>query len=499
MNTDHVALTDTAFEPTQRTFRFLGATHHLSLARGFGIVISLFFVLGLAAALLMRIELMSPTGWLVSSDTFHKLFSLHGMMMVYFVLLPAFPAILGLALLPGLLGLRDFAFPRLNRLAAYAFGLGGALVLLAALRGGSDAGWAFAAPYSFLSTQPAIATAALGVLFAGLSYVLLAVNIIATVHVRPSHGERWTDLPMFAIGSYAGALAMVVAAPTLCMAMVLVLTNRLLPFHLYEVASGGNPTLFNQLFWFSATPALYAIILPAAGAICDLFAAHAQRPIAARRMVALSMLAMAVLSLFLWGRHLLTSEPSPGRTAAAVLLNHVAAAPFIVIVVSWLITVGRGARSFAGPYVLGLVVLVLLVAGGLTGLALASPALNPFLHNTVFVVAHFHVLLVGGALTAFLAAVHQGWPTLARRPTPEISARIAAVLILAGVALTFLPLFLMGAQGLPRRHHVYPVEFQALQVLAAAGTTILFVGFAVAGAGLLGSLLRPPSDRPSSP
>lgn len=465
----------------------LAATHHTVLARRFALVITLFFTLGLAAATLMRLEMLSPRGWLMSSDTYHKLFSLHGMTMVYFVLLPAFPAILGLATLPRLLGRKEFLFPRLNRSAAYLFTIGGTLALLAALTGGSDAGWSFAAPYCFVSSQGAITLAAFGVFLAGLAYALLALNIMASVHARANYSDRWTELPLQVVGLYAGAFTTLVAAPALCLAMALVLLGRLTSFQLFDSALGGDPTFFNQLFWFFATPALYSIILPAAGSMSDLIPVYARRPLAARPWVARSLLAVAGLSLLLWGQHMLTSDASPARVALTVVLSHLVALPFVVMLASWVITSVRGARSTAPAYLFALVFVTLLIGGALTGLMLASPALNRHLHNTLFVVAHFHLLLVGGALAALLAALHHHWSDLMARPAPEGSARAAAALVCVGVLLTFLPLFALGTAGLPRRYHLYPDELQVWQVLSTAGAGILIVGVLMAVGGLVRS------------
>lgn len=454
-----------------------------SIARRFGRAMALFFALGLAAALLMRLELFQPSGWLMQSDTFDKLFSLHGVLMVYFVLLPAFPALIGLNALPGLVHRSDFLFPRLNLLAWRIYLAGGILVLLAFLLGGFDAGWSFAAPYSFSSAQSLIALAATGVACAALSNLLLAVNLIATAHARNSDAA-WIEGPLTLVGLYSGALATLAAAPLLILAMVLLLAERLMGVMLFSGEQGGDPSVFNQLFWFAATPALYATILPAAGAMSDLFESSSGRSLILRRAVAISLPTVAIASYFLWGRHLMTSAGPLGAGSAA-LLSHLIALPLGFIVISWLLSAMRGGWKVQPETGLLRAFALLLTTGLLTGLPLASPSLNQHLHNSVFVVAHLHMILVGGVLTALLADVVHYWPQWTGRTPAIATLRAGAWTLFIGVLLTFLPLFRLGYLGLPRRHHLYPEEFVVLQVLAGAGATILVAALVIHAVALL--------------
>lgn len=456
---------------------------HMKLARRFGWAIAGFFCIGLAAALLLRLELIRPAGWLMQSDTFDKLFSMHGVLMVYFVLLPAFPALLGLTTLPRLLGRTGFVMPRLNTLAWWCYAAGGALVLGAFTLGGLDTGWSFSAPYSFLTRQTPVTLAALGVIGAALANLLLAVNGVATAHARKTT-EPWTAGPLSVTGLYAGSLATLVSAPLMVLAMTLLLLERLLGLQLFDAARGGDPSIFNQLFWVAATPALYAVVLPAAGAMSDLMESVSGRALRMRRAVAWSLPAVAVLSAFLWGRHLMAGA-GPAEAGVAALLSHLVALPLGLVVMSWLISAARG--GWTGEAAAGLLrgFVLLLAVGLLTGLPLASPALNRHLHGSVFVVAHLHVVLVGGVLTALLAVLVHHWPRWTGRIPRDTLLRAGAGTLVAGVILTFAPLFLLGYQGLPRRHHFYPDEFMLFQVLAAGGATILVTALALHAIALL--------------
>lgn len=481
--------TSSITEPT--IARIAAATDHRVLARRFALCIAFFFAVGLALALLLRAELLSPDGWLFASDTFGKIFSLHGILMVYFVALPAFSIVLGLGLLPGRIGAPHFAFPRLNRAAWYLFAAGGLLVLGNGVLGGADTGWSFSAPYSMVATHRQVTGLALGVLLAGLAYLLIAVNVLTTFQALRDLTRPWHELPLVAVGIFAGALSTLIAAPALCLAMFLVIVERALPLHLYDGLLGGNPAVFNQIFWFFATPALYGAALPAAGAVSDIIEHASGRPLPFRRHLAYALLLMACFSLFLWGRHLMSNSEAQVRTVVSALLNHLAALPFGLLLVSWIIALTRSRITPSPALAYARMFVFLLVVGGLTGLGLASPALQPYLHNTVFVIAHFHLVVAGALLSALLAALHAwGSPhTAAAQAQPAWPAR--AAVWLAGVLLTFGPLLVLGSLGLPRRHHLYPSEFQVLQVLATAGATVMVAGLLMAVRSVIRSRRRP--------
>lgn len=456
--------------------------HHERLARRFGRAMAFFFFAGILAALLMRMELVQPAGWLMQSDTFDKLFSLHGMLMVYFVLLPAFPALLGLTSLPRLTGRTSFVMPRLNSLAWWSYGAGALLIAIAFLTGGVDTGWSFATPYALVSSPTPVVLAALGVTGSALAILLLAVNLMATTHARATR-EPWHQGSLTVTGLYAGALATLMAAPLLVVTMVLLIAERAFGLPLFDPAHGGDPSILKQLFWAAATPAVFAVILPACGAMSDLLESVSGARLPMRRLVAWCLPAVALLSYFLWGRHLMAGA-GPAEAGVAALMSHLVAVPLGVVLLSWMVAAARGGWSAQPASALLRVFIVLLAIGLLTGLPLASPALNPHLHNSVFVVAHMHLIFVGGALTALLAIAVQHWPLWTGRvPSPGVL-RAAAWVLLAGVLMTFLPLFRLGYHGLPRRHHMYPAEFNVLQVLATAGATVLVVALVLHAAAL---------------
>jgi len=450
---------------------------HKRIALLYLISLTAFFTVGGLFAVLVRLELLTPQGDLFQSEIYNRLFTMHGTFMVFFFLLPSVPAVFGNFLLPLMLGARDVAFPKLNLLSWYLYVAGGLLSFVAMLAGGVDTGWTFYAPYSSTYANSQVIVSALGIFVAGFSSILTGVNFIATIHKMRAPGLTWFRLPLFVWAHYATSLIMVLGTPVVAVTIVLVAIERLFHVGVFDPALGGDPVLFQHLFWFYSHPAVYIMILPAMGIMSELIAAFSRKRVFGYPVVAISSLAIAVLGFLVWGHHMFVSGQSVFAGFVFSLLSMLVAVPSAIKVFNWTATLYRGSLSFRTPMLYALGFIGLFTIGGLTGVFLASLAVDVHVHDTYFVVAHFHYVMVGGVVMAYMGGLHFWWPKFFGRMYPENVARTAAVLIFAGFNLTFFPQFLLGYLGMPRRYHAYPEEFQVLNVLSTAGASVLGLGF----------------------
>ena len=464
-------------------------THdHKRIAILFAISITALFFVGGAAATMMRLELVTPAGDLVSSETYNKLFTLHGVIMVWFFLIPSIPATLGNFLLPLMLGARDLAFPRLNLLSWYLY-IAGAIVTLSALvAGGVDTGWTFYAPFSTLFSNTYVVAAVAGVFIVGFSSILTGLNFIVTVHELRAPGLTWFRLPLFVWAIYATSVILVLATPVLAMTLALVAAERLFHIGIFDPQLGGDPLLFQHLFWFYSHPAVYIMVLPAMGIASEIITCFSRNQIFGYRMMAYAILAIAVVGFLVWGHHMFVSGQSVYAGMVFSLLSYFVAVPSAVKVFNWTATLYKGSIHFDAPmlYTLGFIGLFML--GGMSGLFLAALALDVQLTDTYFVIAHFHYIMVGGTVLAYLGGIHYWWPKITGRIYSDAWARFAAIVIFAGFNLTFFPQYLLGIGGMPRRYHEYSPEFQVLNILSSAGASVLALGFLLPPVYLLWSL-----------
>jgi cytochrome c oxidase subunit I len=467
---------------------WLLTTDHKRIALLYLLSITFFFFIGGFFALLIRLELLTPAGDLVQADTYNKLFTMHGQVMVFFFLIPAVPAVLGNFLLPIMIGAKDLAFPRINLLSWYLYAIGGLFMLYTIVNGGVDTGWTFYTPLSsqFLDTH--VVAAALAIFIAGFSSILTGLNFIVTVHRMRAPGMTWSRLPLFVWANYATAIIQVLGTPVLAITLMLVALERIFRLGIFDPQRGGDPLLFQHLFWFYSHPAVYIMILPGMGVVSEIVTCFSRKRIFGYKFMALALIAIAVLGFLVWAHHMFVAGISLYAAMVFSLLSYFVAVPSAIKVFNWTATMYKGSVSFETPMLYALGFIGLFTMGGLTGLFLAALGVNVHVTDTYFVIAHFHYIMVGGMVIAYMAGIHFWWPKISGRMYPEFWGKLAAMIIFIGFNLTFFPQFVLGYLGMPRRYWQYSPEFQVLNVLSTAGSTILAGGYLLPMVYLLWSM-----------
>jgi cytochrome c oxidase subunit 1 len=461
---------------------------HKRIAILYLISITLFFFIGGAFAVMIRLELLTPQGDLVSAETYNKLFSMHGIVMVFLFLVPSVPATLGNFLIPLMIGARDLAFPKVNLLSWYLLMAGGVLALWAIVSGGVDTGWTFYTPYSSTYSNSYVMLAATGVFVAGFSSILTGLNFIVTIHKMRAPGLTWGRLPLFVWSHYATSLIQVLGTPVLAITLVLLGFERIAHVGIFDPHIGGDPVLFQHLFWFYSHPAVYIMILPGMGVVSELITCFSRKRVFGYGFVAAASLAIAVFGFLVWGHHLFVSGQSVYAGMVFSLLSYLVAIPSAIKVFNWTATLYKGSISYATPMLYAFGFIGLFTMGGLTGLFVAALGFDVHVHDTYFIIAHFHYIMVGGMVMAYMGGLHFWWPKMTGRMYPEGWAKFAALLVFAGFNLTFFPQFILGYMGMPRRYHAYPPEFQVLNVMSTAGASILALGYVIPMIYMLWSL-----------
>jgi cytochrome c oxidase subunit 1 len=460
---------------------------HKRIGVMFLVLTTLALLLGGVFAMLLRIELLTPGPTIMGPMTYNRVFTLHGVTMVWLFMIPAIPSAFGNFVLPLMLGAKEVAFPRLNLASVYIYVAGAALTLFGMLWSGADTGWTFYTPYS--TTSPtAVTPILLGVFIIGFSTIITGLNFITTTHTLRAPGMHWTRIPLFVWAIYGTSVIQVVATPVLAMVLVLVALERVLGVGIFDPSRGGDPVLFQHMFWFYSHPAVYIMVLPAMGVITEVVCAFSRKNIFGYRMIAASTFGIAFVGFFSWGHHMFVSGQSTFGSGIFGVLSMLVAIFTAIKIFNWVATMYGGAIELKVPllYVLGFI--FLLTFGGMTGVAVATTSLDVHWHDTYFIVAHFHYIMVGSVLMAFLAALHYWWPKMFGRLYPERWSFLAACTIIFGFIVTFLPQFLLGNMGMPRRYYQYPREMQWLNVLSTAGASLLAFGFGLIGLYLLWSL-----------
>jgi cytochrome c oxidase subunit 1 len=467
----------TYLNASYRLRSWLLTTDHKRIAILYMISITAFFLLGGVAAAMIRLELVTPAGDLLSSTTYNKMFTLHGVIMVFFFLIPSIPATLGNFLLPIMIGARDLAFPRINLLSWYLYMAGGMLVVLALLFGGVDTGWTFYTPYSSVYSNTYVVLTIMGIFLNGFSSILTGLNFIVTTHKMRAPGMTWGRLPLFIWSIYATSLVQVLATPVVAITLFMVVVERVFNVGIFNPALGGDPILFQHMFWFYSHPAVYIMVLPSFAVMSEIVACFTHHRIYGYWMVAWSSLAIALLGFLVWGHHLFVSGQSTYAGVVFSFLSFCVAIPSAIKVFNWTATMYKGSVKLDTPMLYALSFIGLFTIGGLTGLMVATLAIDVHVTDTYFVIAHFHYIMVGGAVSAYLGGMHFWWPKITGKMYPEMLGRLAAIILFLGFNLTFFPQFILGYLGMPRRYHAYASEFQTLNVLSSAGASILAVGY----------------------
>ncbi|AUX47404.1 cytochrome C oxidase subunit I [Sorangium cellulosum] len=437
------------------------------------------FLMGGVFALILRLELLTPKATIMSANTYNQMFTLHGAVMTFLFIIPSIPGALGNFLLPIMIGAKDVAFPKLNLLSLYLYWIGALFTLSSLLTGGIDTGWTFYVPYSSTVTTTSVLSVTFGVFILGFSSVLTGLNFIVTMHKLRAPGMGWYKMPLMLWAIYATSIVQILATPVLGITLLLLMAERAFGIGIFDPALGGDPVLYQHFFWFYSHPAVYIMILPGMGIISELIAVHARRRVFGYKAIAFSSVAIALVGFLVWGHHMFTSGQSEYAAIIFSFLTFLVAIPSGVKVFNWTATLWRGSISFNAPMLYALSFLVLFSIGGLTGVFLGMLSVDLHLHDTYFVVAHFHYVMVGGTVIAYFGGLHHWWPKMTGKMYSERLAAIACVLVFVGFNVTFFSQFVLGSRGMPRRYYNYLDQFQPLHAFSTVGSWILGAGVLV--------------------
>ncbi len=427
-------------------------------------------------ALVLRSHLWNFDGQMLSDDMYNQMFTLHGAVMVFSFIIPSVPAALGNIVLPMMLGAKDVAFPRMNLASFYLWIIGTGCLMAAILSGaGLDTGWTFYTPYS-IETETGVIYATFGAFILGFSSIFTGLNFLVTVNTMRAKGQGWFKLPLFIWSLYATAIIQVLATPVLGITLLMLIAEKTMHIGIFDPKYGGDPVLFQHFFWFYSHPAVYIMILPAMGVISELISVYAQKRIFGYSFIAFSSVAIALLGFLVWGHHMFTSGQSQVVNLIFSAITFTVAIPSAVKVFNWLATLYKGSILLSTPMCYALSFIFLFGIGGLTGLFLGALSTDIHLHDTYFVVAHFHFVMVGGTLTALLGGIFHWWPKIWGRMYNDFLGRVGCFLVFAGFNLTFFPQFVMGSRGMPRRYASYDPEFEIFHQLSTMGAFVLGIG-----------------------
>lgn len=450
---------------------------HKRIAMMYLVSVTAFFLVGGLFAAGIRLELLTPKGDVFDGDTYNKLFTLHGVIMIFFFLIPSVPAVLGNFCIPLMVGARDLAFPKINLLSYHVYVVAGIFGVSAIVTGGVDTGWTFYTPYSSMYANSSVFLAAMAAFFAGFSSILTGLNFIVTIHKMRAPGLTWFRLPLFVWAHYATSIIMMLGTPVIAISILLIAIERVWGVGIFDPALGGDPVLFQHMFWFYSHPAVYIMILPGMGVVSEVIACFSRRPVFGYPFVAFSSMAIALLGFFVWGHHLFLSSQSYYAGLVFSVLTFLVAIPSAIKIFNWTATLYKGSIQFTPPMLFAFGFIGLFTVGGLTGLFLGAMGPDVHFHDTYFVVSHFHYVMVGGLVVAFMSGLHFWWPKMTGRMYSQMLGNISAVLVFLGFNFTFFPQFIAGYLGMPRRYWEYSPEFQIWNVLSTIGSSVLGMGY----------------------
>ncbi len=454
------------------------------------------FFLGGVFALLLRLELLTPGRTIMGPETYNRVFTLHGAIMVFLFIIPSIPGSLGNFVIPLMLGAKDVAFPRLNLLSYYVYVIGAVFCLYSIIAGAVDTGWTFYTPYS-TTTNASVVSMTLGVFILGFSSILTGLNFIVTIHTLRAPGLSWTRLPLFIWGMYATAIIQVLATPVLAITLLLLTMERTLGLGFFDPALGGDPVLFQHFFWFYSHPAVYIMIVPGMAIVSELIATFYRRAVFGYLAIAMSYLGLALLGFLVWGHHMFTSGQSEFANMVFSALTFLVAIPSGVKIFNWVATLYKGSIWLTTPMLYALSFMILFTIGGLTGLFCGTLAVDIHLHDTYFIVAHFHYVMMGGTVMAFMGGLLYWWPKMTGKMYDEKLATISWFFVFVGFNAVFMVQFIMGSRGMPRRYYDYLPEFRPFHAFSTVGSWVLGVGFFILAWVLLKSLLSGPKAPPN--
>jgi cytochrome c oxidase subunit 1 len=463
-------------------------TDHKRIGILYLVSITGFFVLGAIAAGLVRLALIVPDGSILTNDVYNRMFTLHGVIMVWFFLVPSIPNTLGNFLLPLMIGAKDVAFPRLNLLSWYIFVIASLFTIFVMIWGGLDTGWTFYTPLSTMYSKTYVLTAVFGIIVVGFSSILTGLNFMVTVHKLRAPGMTWFRLPLFVWSLYATSMILVLATPVLTISLILLFAERAFGLAIFDPDHGGDPVLFQHLFWFYSHPVVYVMVLPGMGVMSELITAFSYKKVFGYKFIAFSSLGIAAISFFVWGHHMFYNGESVYAGLTFSFMSFIVAVPSAIKVYNWAATIHKGSIRLDTPMLYAMSWIGLFIIGGVTGLMLASTALDGHVHDTYFIVAHFHYIMVGATVVAFLGGIHFWWPKITGRLYSEPWGRVSAFLMFIGFNMTFMPQYIVGYMGMPRRYHSYPPAYQVLNVLSSAGASVLAVAYFIPMIYLIWSL-----------
>lgn len=450
-----------------------------------------FFAVAVTLGFLMRLEMLTPGETIMKPQTYNSIFTLHGVIMVFLFIIPGIPAVFGNFIMPIQIGAKDVIFPRLNLMSWYLYIIGGGIAIVSLFTGGGimDTGWTFYAPYSIRSTAN-ISLSVFAAFVLGFSSILTGLNFVTTIHRMRCPGMTFFRMPLFCWGLYSTAWIQILATPVIGITLLLIILERFFGIGVFDPNKGGDPLLYQHLFWIYSHPAVYIMILPAMGVVSDIIAAFTKKDIFGYVPIALSSLAIAFVGYLVWGHHMFASGMSDTARVIFSFLTFLVAIPTGVKIFNWVASLYKGSIDMRAPMLYVMAFIVVFSIGGLTGLVLGTLDTDIHLTDTYFVVAHFHYVMFGGMGLLFFASLHYWFPKMFGRMYNEKTAKLACWVFVIGFNCLYFPMFIMGYLGMPRRYYDYLPEFQTYHIIATVGSWIMITGMIIMFTNLIRGLYK---------